>query len=350
MAVVAATHPTAPLVHGALQFPGVTVDGYALDSRDAAGGFVGDRANDESFRAIVERFRGRCARLGADPLRGAATARLRTAEIEALLDDPSLALARLLADAIDEFARGLGHVIRRFREHRGWQDLDRIVIGGGLGASRIGRRVMQRLAAQGGDLPPLVQIRHPSDDAGLVGCAHLPPRTALAAAEGMLALDIGRTKLRAGLVLPRLDASADLAAAELRGKEIWRHAGQAPTREAMLDGARELLLRQIAAARTAGLGIASTIGIACPGTIDAAGRISRGAQNLPSDWQDPGFNLPLLLAAALPPAEGDTPFAVIMHNDAVVQGLSQLPFMADVERWAILTIGTGLGNACFTNH
>lgn len=41
---------------------------------------------------------------------------------------------------------------------------------------------------------------------------------------------------------------------------------------------------------------------------------------------------------------------VVMHNDAVVQGLSELPRMQDRERWAVLTIGTGLGNARFTNR
>ena len=42
--------------------------------------------------------------------------------------------------------------------------------------------------------------------------------------------------------------------------------------------------------------------------------------------------------------------AVLLHNDAVVQGLSEVPFMQDVERWGVLTIGTGLGNAHFTNR
>jgi len=32
-----------------------------------------------------------------------------------------------------------------------------------------------------------------------------------------------------------------------------------------------------------------------------------------------------------------------------VQGLSELPFMQDVKRWAVLTIGTGLGNASYRN-
>ena len=39
-----------------------------------------------------------------------------------------------------------------------------------------------------------------------------------------------------------------------------------------------------------------------------------------------------------------------MHNDGVVQGLSEIPFMQDVGRWGVLTIGTGLGNARFTNR
>ena len=39
-----------------------------------------------------------------------------------------------------------------------------------------------------------------------------------------------------------------------------------------------------------------------------------------------------------------------MHNDGVAQGLSEVPFMQDVEKWGVLTIGTGLGNARYTNR
>jgi predicted NBD/HSP70 family sugar kinase len=39
-----------------------------------------------------------------------------------------------------------------------------------------------------------------------------------------------------------------------------------------------------------------------------------------------------------------------MHNDAVVQGLSEAPFMKDISTWGIFTIGTGLGNALFANR
>jgi hypothetical protein len=50
------------------------------------------------------------------------------------------------------------------------------------------------------------------------------------------------------------------------------------------------------------------------------------------------------------PQIGDHDTAVLMHNDGVAQGLSEVPFMQDVERWGVLTIGTGLGNARFTNR
>ncbi len=39
-----------------------------------------------------------------------------------------------------------------------------------------------------------------------------------------------------------------------------------------------------------------------------------------------------------------------MHNDTVVQGLSEVPFLRDVDHWGVLTIGTGLGNARFSNR
>ena len=48
--------------------------------------------------------------------------------------------------------------------------------------------------------------------------------------------------------------------------------------------------------------------------------------------------------------QGDGRTQVCLHNDAVVQGLSEMPFMQDVERWAVLTVGTGLGNASYTNR
>ena len=40
----------------------------------------------------------------------------------------------------------------------------------------------------------------------------------------------------------------------------------------------------------------------------------------------------------------------VIHNDAVVQGLSEVPTATDVLKWGIFTIGTGPGNARFSNR
>jgi hypothetical protein len=57
--------------------------------------------------------------------------------------------------------------------------------------------------------------------------------------------------------------------------------------------------------------------------------------------------LPIASHELIPEIAGEKT-SIVMHNDAVVQGLSEVPRMADVEHWGVLTIGTGLGNAHFT--
>ena len=97
------------------------------------------------------------------------------------------------------------------------------------------------------------------------------------------------------------------------------------------------------------LRLAPFIGVGCPGIIKPDGSIERGAQNLPGRWDAGSFNLPGVLKERLPRI-GEHETTIIVHNDAVVQGLSETPFMQDVERWGVLTIGTGLGNASFLNR
>jgi hypothetical protein len=62
----------------------------------------------------------------------------------------------------------------------------------------------------------------------------------------------------------------------------------------------------------------------------------------------PDTSLARSLTADLPEIGGHETI-VLIHNDAVMQGLSQVPFIGGVERWGVLTVGTGLGNARFTN-
>ena len=122
----------------------------------------------------------------------------------------------------------------------------------------------------------------------------------------------------------------------------WRHASDAPDRAEAVTHVAGMLNGLIAQARTTGLRLAPFVGIACPGQIREDGSIAHGAQNLPGDWEANGFNLPRELRQRLDPIEGTTA-GIAMHNDAVVQGLSEYPRMRKAKRWAVLTIGTGLG-------
>jgi predicted NBD/HSP70 family sugar kinase len=131
--------------------------------------------------------------------------------------------------------------------------------------------------------------------------------------------------------------------------ELWRHADEETSREGAVKRLVEMIEEQIAAARKSKLKLAPFVGIACPGIIRDDGSIERGGQNLPGNWESKSFNLPQRLEEALPEIDGHRP-VIIVHNDAVVQGLSEVPRMQDVERWGVLTIGTGLGNARFTNR
>jgi hypothetical protein len=53
---------------------------------------------------------------------------------------------------------------------------------------------------------------------------------------------------------------------------------------------------------------------------------------------------------AMIPRIGGEETSMVMHNDAVVQGLSEIPYTKDGHHWGVLAIGTGLGNARFTNR
>lgn len=109
-----------------------------------------------------------------------------------------------------------------------------------------------------------------------------------------------------------------------------------------------MLARLVRHAAKDDLALAPFVGVACPGVIAQDGSIERGGQNLPGNWESSRFNLPAEIRARLPKV-GEHETMVLMHNDAVVQGLSELPFVQDVARWGVLTIGAGLGNAAFTN-
>ena len=129
----------------------------------------------------------------------------------------------------------------------------------------------------------------------------------------------------------------------------WRHRDDQPSRAQTLDRMAEMANELIRLAAKEKLKLAPFVGIGCPGLIDEHGTILTGGQNLPGNWEGEDFKLHAEIASRLPRLEGHEP-VVVIHNDAVVQGLSEVPNMTDIHHWGVLTIGTGLGNARFTNR
>jgi hypothetical protein len=352
---VAMTSPSKPDSsgpHGAAELPSVTVDSYNLELRNHDG-FIGDRASKRAFVDIVEDWRERLRRVSDDPLGEIKSDKISKKKFDELLTKGSPEAAGLIHGAIEEFANELALVIRKFLRTKGWQDTQRIIIGGGFRESRIGELAIGRAAvllkAEGINID-LLPVRFHPDDAGLLGAAHLMPAWTLTGHDALIAVDIGGSNIRAGILTLEHRKSAGLPKAEVHRSELWRHADDRPSRRQAVDRLITMLNELLSKAGNEKLKIAPFIGVGCPGIIEPDGSIARGGQNLPGgNWESSRFNLASELKQAIPTI-GNHETMIVIHNDAVVQGLSEAPFMQDVERWGVATIGTGLGNARFTNR
>ena len=351
MTVTVDSAPPPPVLrHGGRVLPAVTVDTYNEELRDEEG-FVGDRASGRAFRAILEDWRERLRAQGDDPFGDTPIHEISKSKLDKLLAGGDSLAAGLVHTVVEEFAQELATVVRRFLRLEGWAGTERIVVGGGLSASHIGELAMGRAAVllKGEGVPIDLQAigNHP-DKAGLIGAVQLAPSWVLAGHDAILAADRGGTNLRVGVVELNMK-KGDLSKAAVLKYLHWRHRDDTPTRDealARIATMAEELMEEAAAQK---LKLAPFVGIGCPGLIDEHGIIVSGGQNLPGNWEGAGFNLAAELASRLPRILDHEP-VVILHNDAVVQGLSEVPAMTDVSRWGVLTIGTGLGNARFTNR
>lgn len=337
--------------HGAARLPSVDIDSFNIELKDDEG-FVGDRATKGAFRKILDRWRKPLRKSDEDPFGDEPSDKISKKKLDDLLAGDDTEASAIVHSAIEEFAQELAHVTRRFLNTKAWAKTERIVVGGGFRDSRLGELAIARtdIILKSEDFKvDMVPIRFHPDDAGLIGTLHLAPSWIFEAHDGVLAVDIGGTNIRCGVVETRWKKAPDLSKAAVWKSELWRHADQEPTREVAVKRLVRMLKELIAAADKENLKLAPFIGIACPGVINEDGSIEKGAQNLPGNWESSRFNLPASLVEAIPQI-GDHDTAIVMHNDGVVQGLAEVPFMQDVARWGVLTIGTGLGNARYTNR
>jgi hypothetical protein len=337
-------------LHGAARMPGLRVGHYNLRLPDPDGdGFLGDRASQTAFREVLDTAR-RQHRTGEDPFGKTATAELGKKAIDLVLVGGDPDAAHLVHLAVEEYARRLAHVVQVFLAQPEWKGVERIVLGGGFPDNETGglatRRAIRLLALAGVDVR-VHTLRHHADEGGLLGWVPLlPPQPRDQAA--FLAVDVGGTKIRCGIVEHRLGKHPEGHKARVLERLEWRHADDEPSREEAVVRLAAMLNSLAAQARTRGIDLAPFVGVACPGQVERDGTLSAGAQNLPGDWESP-FNLAEALGSHLDPVAGSAP-RVVLHNDAVVQGLSEHHRMRKARRWAVLTIGTGLGNACYSNR
>ena len=336
--------------HGAAELPEVVLKSYNLQLKDEEG-FVGDRASGRAFRAVLDELRARVSEVAEDPLGKKPSKELSKKQLDKILSDGDSVAAGIVQGAIEEFAKDLASVVRRFLRLKAWRDTERIVVGGGIRQSRIGELMVGRAAVilkTEHIEANLVPIRAHPDEAGLLGCAHLAPSWLYKGFGGLIAVDIGGSNIRTGIVKLNAKRAPDLSRAAIAHFEIWRHSEDKPSREQAVDRLVKMLEGTIAKAHKEHMKLAPLIAIGCPGEIDGDGSINAGAQNLPGNWESARFNLPALIRDRIPDI-GKHETVILLHNDAVVQGLSEAPFMRDVKHWAVLTIGTGLGNASFEN-
>src|SRR4051794_9706673 len=337
--------------HGATRLPPVEVDSFNVELKDDEG-FLGDRASKGAFRKILDSLRKPLKKNGDDPLGKKSAGEIAKSDLDQALVGDDVGAAALVHGAIEEFAQELAHVTRRFLKTKAWADTERIVVGGGFRQSRVGELAIARtdIILKAEDFKvDLVPIRFHPDDAGLIGALHLAPSWIFEAHDSILAVDIGGTNIRCGVVETNWKKAKDLSKAAVWKSELWRHADDEPTREGAVKRLVKMLKGLITEAEEEGFKLAPFIGVSCPGVINEDGSIEKGAQNLPGNWESSKFNLPASLIEGIPQI-GDHDTAVVMHNDGVAQGLAEVPFMQDVDRWGVLTIGTGLGNARFTNR
>ena len=337
--------------HGASRLPSVDIDSFNIELKDEDG-FLGDRASKAAFRKILDGWRKPLRKTGEDPFGDEPSDKISKKLLDAVLAGEDAEASAVVHSAIEDFAQELAYVTRRFLKTKAWDGTERIIVGGGFRESRLGELAIARteIILKSEDLHvDLVPIRFHPDDAGLIGTLHLAPSWIFQAHDSILAVDIGGTNIRCGVVETRWQKAKDLSKATVWKSELWRHADDEPTREGAVKRLVKMLKGLITEAENEGLKLAPFIGVSCPGVINEDGSIAKGAQNLPGNWESSKFNLPASLIEGIP-SIGDHDTAVVMHNDGVTQGLSEVPFMQDVEHWGVLTIGTGLGNARFTNR
>src|SRR3954468_19485142 len=191
--------------HGASRLPSVEIDTFNIELKDDEG-FLGDRASKGAFRDILEKWRKPLRKSGEDPFGKEPTENISKKALDAILDGDDAEAAAVVHSAIEDFAQELAHVTRRFLKTKAWEKTERIVVGGGFRDSRLGEVAIARteiiLKAEDYKIE-MLPIVHDPDEAGLIGALHLAPSWIFEGYDSILAIDIGGTNIRCGILETR---------------------------------------------------------------------------------------------------------------------------------------------------
>ncbi len=104
-----------------------------------------------------------------------------------------------------------------------------MVVGGGLSEARVGELAIARASAllRADDITlELKPLRHHPDEGGLIGCLHLAPSWIFSGYDGIIAVDIGGSNIRCGVVRHNVKKDANLKKADVCSFDLWRHADE----------------------------------------------------------------------------------------------------------------------------
>ena len=263
--------------HGASRLPSVEVDSFNIELKDEEGFLETAPAKAPSGTFSTDGG-SRCVSRAKIPL-----ARSHRKTLARRCSTPSWSVddteaAAVVHSTIEDFAQELAYVTRRFLKTKAWEKTERIVVGGGFRDSRLGELAIARtenILKDENFKIDMMPIRHHPDDAGLIGALHLAPSWIFEGHDTILAVDIGGTNIRCGVVETRRKKSPDLSKASVWKSELWRHADDEPSREEAVKRLVKLLKDLIAKADKEGFKLAPFIGIACPGVIKSDGSIEK---------------------------------------------------------------------------
>src|SRR6266446_3403406 len=191
--------------HGASRLPSVEIDSFNVELKDEDG-YLGDRRSTGAFRDILEKWRKPLRKSGEDPFGKEPSENISKKVLDAILVGDDTEAAAVVHSAIEDFAQELAHVTRRFLKTKAWEKTERIVVGGGFRDSRLGEIAIARteiiLKAEDFKID-MMPIRHHPDEAGLIGALHLAPSWIFKGHDSILAVDIGGTNIRCGVIETR---------------------------------------------------------------------------------------------------------------------------------------------------